>query len=296
MTGKTLLSRTRGRLLSSAAAVAAAALGGWLALSAGVPAHAATGLPTPDHTIVVVFENHSYGQIIGSSRAPYINSLADGGANLTASYAQTHPSQPNYYALFSGDTQGVTDDSCVAPGFSSADNLGAELLAAGKSWASYNEDLPSQGSTVCSSGNYAQKHNPWFGFGNVPTSTAKTFAQFPTDYSTLPKVSYVIPNLCSDMHNCSVKTGDRWIKNNLGDYATWAKSHNSLLVITFDEDNGSSGNHVPTVLYGGPVAAGSMSSATYHHYDVLRTIEDMYGLPYAGHAASGKDITGVWAP
>jgi hypothetical protein len=269
-------------------------VGLWTGL--GGSSSAASAVPTPDHVVVVVMENHAYSQVIGSSSAPYINSLKTGGANLTQSYAITHPSQPNYYALFSGSTQGVTDDSCVTPGFSSADNLASEAIAAGRTWASYNESLPSQGSTTCSSGNYAQKHNPWFGFSNVPTSTAKTFAQFPTDYSTLPQISFVTPNLCSDMHDCSVSTGDTWLKNNLGAYATWAKTHNSLLVITFDEDNRLSGNRIPTVLYGQPVTAGSSSSTTYNHYDLLRTLEDTQGLStHAGNAASATDVTGIWA-
>lgn len=276
--------------VASALGIATASLGLW----AGGSAQAAGTLPTPDHTVVVVFENHSYSEIIGSSSAPYINSLKSGGANLTASYAVTHPSQPNYFALFSGSTQGITDDSCYTPGFSSAPNLASELIAAGKSWASYNESLPSQGSTTCSSGKYARKHNPWFGFSNVPTSSAYTFAQFPTDYSTLPKVSFVTPNLCSDMHDCSVSTGDTWLKNNLGAYATWAKTHNSLLVVTFDEDDSSSSNRIATVLYGQSVTAGSSSATTYNHYNVLRTIEDMYGTSHAGNAASASDITGIW--
>lgn len=285
----------RGRTaMVSALAVTAAAVGLWTGL--GGSSAAASGVPTPDHVVVVVMENHAYSQVIGSSSAPYINSLRTGGATLTQSYAQTHPSQPNYYALFSGSTQGVTDDSCVTPGFSSAANLASELTAAGRTWASYNESLPSQGSTTCGSGKYAQKHNPWFGFSNVSTSSAKTFAQFPTDYATLPDVSFVVPNLCNDMHDCSVSTGDTWVKSNLGAYATWAATHNSLLVITFDEDNRLSGNRIPTVLYGQPVAAGSSSSTTYNHYSLLRTLEDMKGLTtHAGNAASASDITGIWA-
>ncbi|MFJ9958024.1 alkaline phosphatase family protein [Streptomyces avermitilis] len=283
-------------LVASAAAFAAAAVGLWTGFGGSSPAQAAAAaaVPSPDHVVVVVFENHAYSQVINSSSAPYINSLRTGGANFSQSYAETHPSQPNYFALFSGSTQGVTDDSCYTPGFSSAPNLASELLAAGKTWASYNETLPSQGSTTCSSGTYARKHNPWFGFSNVPTSSAKTFTQFPTDYTTLPQVSFVVPNLCSDMHDCSVATGDTWLKNKLGAYASWAKTHNSLLVVTFDEDNRLSGNRIPTVLYGQQVTAGSSSSATYNHYDLLRTLEDMHGLPHAGNAASGKDITGVW--
>ncbi|MFE5026520.1 alkaline phosphatase family protein [Streptomyces sp. NPDC056656] len=293
MLGRSLFRRGRTAALASAFALTATAVALWSGVG-GSSAQAVAGVPTPDHTVVVVFENHAYNQVIGSSSAPYINSLKTNGASLSASYALTHPSQPNYFALFSGATQGITDDSCYTPGFSSQPNLATELIAAGKTWGSYNEGLPSQGSTTCSSGDYARKHNPWFGFSNVPTSTAKTFAQFPSDYSTLPQVSFVVPDLCSDMHDCSVSTGDTWLKNNLSAYATWAKAHNSLLVVTFDEDNRLAGNKIPTVLYGQQVTPGATSATTYNHYDVLRTIEDMHGLPHAGNAASGKDITGIW--
>ncbi|GAA2742549.1 alkaline phosphatase family protein [Kitasatospora cinereorecta] len=279
--------------IGSTVALAAGSLGLWAAT--GTAAHAAT-LPTPDHVVVVVMENHAYTQVIGSSSAPYINNtLKAGGANLTQSFGLTHPSEPNYYMLFSGSNQGRTDDSCVGVGSISAPNLASELIAAGLTWKSYNESLPSQGSTVCSSGNYAQKHNPWFGFSNVPTNTAMTMTQFPTDYTTLPKVSFVVPNLCSDMHDCSVSTGDTWIKNNLSAYATWAQTHNSMLVVTFDEDNKLSGNRIPTVIYGQHVAAGSSTATTYNHYNVLRTLEDLAGLStHAGNAASASDITGIW--
>ncbi len=279
--------------LASALGITAAAAGLWA--NVGGTAQAAGSVPTPDHVVVVVMENHAYDQIIGSSSAPYINSLATGGAVLTNSFALTHPSQPNYFTLFSGDTQGITGDSCFTPGFSSAPNLASELADAGKTWASYNETLPSQGSTVCNSGDYAQKHNPWFGFSNVPTSSAMTFAQFPTDFSTLPQVSFVTPDLCSDMHDCSVSTGDTWLQNNLGAYATWAETNNSVLIVTFDEDNRLAGNRIATVLHGQPVQAGSTDNGTYNHYSVLRTIEDMYGTSHAGNAASASDITGVWA-
>ncbi|MGF1428917.1 alkaline phosphatase family protein [Kitasatospora sp. LaBMicrA B282] len=256
----------------------------------------AAGVPRPDHVLVVVLENHAYGQIIGNPDAPYLNdTLKAGGADLTDSHAITHPSAPNYYALFSGSTQGRTDDSCVPVGSLTTPNLGAELLAAGRSWASYNEALPARGSTVCSSGEYAQKHNPWFGFGNVPTATAYTFAQFPADYTKLPTVGFVIPDLCDDMHDCSVATGDTWLRNNLGGYASWAQSHNSLLVVTFDEDDNGPANLIPTLLYGQPVRPGSSSATAYTHYSLLRTLEDLAGLPgHAGAAGAAEDIAGIW--
>ncbi|MEV7598446.1 alkaline phosphatase family protein [Kitasatospora sp. NPDC089797] len=286
-------SRRTATAIGSAVALAAASAGLWAATATTAQA---AGLPTPDHVVVVVLENHAYSQVIGSSSAPYLNkTLAVGGATLTQSYGITHPSEPNYYALFSGSTQGTVDDSCVTVGGFRAPNLASELTAAGKTWASYNESLPSQGSTVCSSGKYAQKHNPWFGFGNVPVNTALTFAQFPSDYATLPNVSFVVPNLCSDMHDCSVGTGDTWIKNNLGAYAAWAQSHNSLLVVTFDEDNSLSGNRIPTLVYGAHVIPGSTSANRYNHYNVLRTLEDLAGASgHAGNAATVTDITGIW--
>ena len=125
------------------------------------------GVPVPDHVVIVVEENHSYAEIIGSAAAPYINSLAQQGALFTASHGVTHPSEPNYLALFSGSTQGVTDDSC--PHTFSTANLGSELIAAGGSFIGYSEDLPAPGSTVCTSGAYARKHNPWVNFStSVP--------------------------------------------------------------------------------------------------------------------------------
>ncbi|WP_026413229.1 alkaline phosphatase family protein [Actinomadura oligospora] len=282
--------------LRAALAACALALTGAAGLATAPGAARAATVPTPDHTVVVVFENHSYSQVVGTSSAPYITSLANGGANLTQSYALTHPSQPNYFDLFSGSTQGVTNDTCPPPGspYSTA-NLGSELLAAGRTWASYNEGLPSQGSTTCSNsaGRYARKHNPWFSFTNVPASSGFTFAQFPTDYTTLPNVSFVVPNLCNDMHDCSVSTGDTWLKSKLDAYAQWATTHNSVLVVTFDEDNSLSGNRIATIFYGAHVKQGAYSTR-YNHFNVLRTLEDMNGTTHAGSAATATPITEIW--
>ncbi|MGW3229148.1 alkaline phosphatase family protein [Kitasatospora sp. NPDC001095] len=269
---------------------------GLWAAAGSAAADAAAGLPAPDHVVVVVLENHAYKQVIGSSKAPYINkTLVAGGAALTNSYALTHPSQPNYYMLFSGSSQGIVDDGCVDVGALQEPNLASELIGAGQTWASYNEGLPAPGATDCSSGDYAQKHNPWFGFGNVPTSSAYGMDAFPSDYSTLPKVSFVVPDLCDDMHDCSVGTGDSWLQTNLDGYAQWAKSHNSLLLLTFDEDDKLSGNRIPTLVYGAHVAPGSSTAITYNHYDVLHTLEDLAGVnTHAGNSAGAADITGIW--
>jgi hypothetical protein len=241
--------------------------------------------------VVVVMENHSNSEVIGNAAAPYINSLAAEGANFSQSYAITHPSQPNYLALFSGSTQAVTDNSC--PHTFGTANLGAELIAESLSFTGYAESMPYDGYTGCSSGAYARKHNPWVNFSNVPASSNLTLAAFPSDYSQLPTVAFVTPNLDNDMHDGTVAEGDSWLHDHFDGYVQWAKTHNSLLVLTFDEDDNNSGNRIPTVFVGASVQAGSYSERI-NHYNVLRTLEDAYDLPHAGAAATALPITDIW--
>jgi len=285
-------------LVAAGLVLALAAGGGTTALAShaeDAPAAAAlvSAVPRPDHVVVVLFENKAYNQIIGSSQAPYFNSLASQGAKFTQSFARTHPSQPNYIALFSGTRQGVSDDSCPQS-FPSEVNLGSQLIAAGLTFKGYSEGLPSTGYTGCSSGKYRRKHNPWVNFGNVPAASNVAYSTFPTDYTKLPTVSFVIPDMCSDMHDCSIGTGDTWLKNNLDAYAQWAKTHNSLLIVTFGEDNQSSVNQITTLFVGQRVKRGSYSEQI-NHYSVLRTIEDAYGLTPINNAATATPITDVWS-
>ncbi len=252
-----------------------------------------TALPAPPaHTVIVLEENHGYGEVIGSPQAPYLNQLARQGALFTDSHAITHPSEPNYLALFSGSTQGVTDDSC--PHRFTAPNLAAGLIAAGRTFAGYAEDLPGTGSAVCSAGEYARKHVPWTDFSNVPPADSKPMRAFPAGhYSRLPTVSFVIPNLCNDMHDCPVSSGDSWLRAHLGGYASWAMTHHSLLIVTWDENDGSPGNQIPTIVAGQPVRSGRYAEPITH-YSLLRTLEELYRLPLTGHAATAPLITGSW--
>ena len=249
-------------------------------------------VPEPAHTVVVVMENHSYADISGNPAAPFINDLARRGALFTRSYAITHPSEPNYLALFSGSTQGITDDGC--PYRFTAPNLAADLIKAGQSFAGYAEGLPSVGSPDCSAGEYARKHVPWADFSNVPGSVSLPFASFPaTAFARLPAVSFVIPDLCHDMHDCSVAAGDTWLRAHIGGYADWAMTHDSLLIVTWDEDDGSPGNHITTIFAGQKVRPGSYSDPITH-YSVLATIEAAYALPRDGQAATATPITNIW--
>lgn len=282
------------------------------ALIASPPlASADNGVPTPDHVVIVFEENHASTQIIGSAAAPYINSLASGGALMTASYAITHPSQPNYVAFFSGSTQGVTTDSMYPHTHFTAPNLGAKLLASarGLTFAGYSETMPSVGFDGVSAGTsatgyYMRKHNPWVNWqdagvplppNKLPASLNLPYAgYFPSDYSTLPTLCFVIPNQLHDMHDGTVAQGDAWLQANLGAYAAWCLTHNSLLIVTWDEDNSASGNHIATIFYGAQVVPGQYGG-TITHYTVLRTLEDMFGLPHDAATVSINPITDVWA-
>jgi phosphatidylinositol-3-phosphatase len=257
-----------------------------------IPAQTALAqVPKPSHVVVVMEENHSYSQIIGSSQAPYINTLATQGALFTKSFALTHPSQPNYLALFSGSTQGITDDSC--PHTFSARSLESELISAGKSFTGYSEGLPSVGSKICASGLYVRKHAPWTDFSKDLTKDNQPFTSFPTDFAKLPTVAWVIPNLDDDMHDGTIQQADSWLQTHLLAYVTWAQNNNSLLIVQWDEDQGTSTNQIPTIFVGPMVKPGKYSE-TINHYNILRTIEDMYGLPHLGKSATAKAITDVW--
>jgi phospholipase C len=290
---------------------------GMAALTAG-PAYADL-LPVPDHVVVVIEENKSYSGIIGNPNAPYINQLAQAGALFTNSYGIEHPSQPNYLHLFSGSNQGVFGD----PGISglgrngqpswpfTAPNLGAQLLSHGKTFIGYSESMPYVGYTGDGdleprSDKYAAKHNPWVMFQNdqptsphqLPSSVNRPLTDFPTDYSKLPTVSFVIPNDQNNMHNNNIPQGDTWLRDNLNDYYLWAQTHNSLLIVTFDEDDNREGNRIPTIFLGQMVHPGQYDEYI-DHYSVLRMLEDMYGLGdegYLGGAADRAPITGPFVP
>ncbi|MFI7602470.1 alkaline phosphatase family protein [Actinoplanes sp. NPDC049681] len=273
-------------------ATAILALAGAGLTAAAHTAEAATSVPRFDHIVLVMFENKSNSQITSSS-APYFKSLATQGASFSQSYAITHPSQPNYIALFSGSTQGVTSDAC--PKTFSGDNLGAQLIGAGLTFKGYSESMPSDGYTGCSSGRYQRKHNSWVDFSSVPAASNLTYASFPdsSNYASLPTVAFVTPNMCNDMHDCSISTGNTWLRTNLDAYAQWAKANNSLLIVNFDEDNSLSLNHIYTTFVGAHVKPGTYSSKITH-YTVLRTIESAYGLSPLGGAAGVSPITDVW--
>lgn len=247
-------------------------------------------LPRPDHIVIVMEENRSYSQIIGNPDAPYINALAKRGALFTQSYGVTHPSQPNYLALFAGSTQGVSSNEC--PLKLSGENLASTLIQRKLSFTTYAESMPEAGYQGCSHGAYKRKHNP---AANWPELSAYSlpYSRFPQDYAQLPTVALVVPDQLGDMHDGSIAEGDRWLAQEIEPYARWALTHNSLLIVTWDEDDGSGDNRVATIMLGAMVKPGQ-SSQRINHYTLLRTLSQMYGLPVLGESRQEKVISGIW--
>jgi phosphatidylinositol-3-phosphatase len=255
------------------------------------PAGTATdagSLPHFDHIVVVVEENQNYDRLVGAQDAPEINSLMQRGAVFTNYRVLAHPSQPNYLALFAGSTFGLISDAC--PQRLTGPNLASELIARGKTFTGYSEDLPQPGFTGCFANGdaYARKHNPWVNFDNVPASANQPFSAFPSDYTQLPTVAFVVPSQYHDMHSGPVSDGDAWLCDHIEPYAQWAVSHRSLLILTWDEDEGTTG-HILTLAVGASVKAGRYGEPL-KHTDLLRTI----GLNLTHDAAQATTIKDIW--
>ena len=257
-------------------------------------------LPTPDHIVILVMENHSYNQIIGSKEAPHINVLAKSPntALFTQSYGVANPSQPNYITLFSGCNQGITNDAPPNNIPFTSDNLASQLLDSDKTFISYAEDLPHEGYEGEVSGAYVRRHNPavyWMGNGTnqLPPSVIQPFSAFPENFALLPTLCFVVPNNANNMHDGSISTGDKWIYSHFSTYIEWAKTHHSLFILTFDEDDEAHDNHI-TTLFSGEMVQSGIYSQKINHLNVLRTIEEMYGLPYACDAAKVDPVTVCW--
>jgi len=254
----------------------------------------ANNLPRPDHVVVVIEENKSFKQIMDIRyRDSYIHALAKRGMLFTQSYGITHPSQPNYLALFSGSTQGVTNNIC--PLIFDTENLATVLLDAGLSFVSYSESLPEIGDLSCESGAYKRKHNPAANWQNtrLPAEMNKRMADFPEDFSKLPTISFVLPNQNNDMHDGSFEDADNWLKKYIAPYVDWAMKNNSLLILTWDEDNFRADNHITTIFIGPMIRAGE-SDQHINHFNLLRTLLDFYDLPKLGASAGAKTIKGIW--
>ena len=283
--------------------------------SSGTPGNVPTsGTPQSGSSqamvVVVMEENHGYAQVIGNSAMPYFNSLAQQGAVATQYFADTHPSIGNYLELTMG-AMPTNDDNF--PGTLSGDNLARQIVAAGKSWKTYQEDLPSAGYLGGDSGNYLKHHNPFAFFTDVINDSSQAarmvpFAQFGADLNsgTLPAFSFVVPNQIDDADTCPGSTNcsdaavlgqaDQWLRSNIAPLIANSQFQSrGLLLIVFDEadlsDTARGGGHVALVALGPKANAGVQSSTFYQHENTLRTICDALGLgtcPGSGASVSAE--------
>jgi hypothetical protein len=256
-----------------------------------------------DKIVIVIEENNAPHAVLGGGEAPFLDSLAAGGARFDNMFALTHPSQPNYLHLFSGAHQGVSHNFAVADAPLTTPNLGAAMLQAGQTFVGYSESLPSVGYTglLAEDGAYARRHNPWVnwqadapGPNQLPPSVNQPFTAFPSDFSLLPRVSIVVPNNNHNAHDGTIAEMDAWLHDNLLAYAQWAQANNSLLIVAFDEDDYLSRNRVPTVVYGANVVPAAVVSTTWTSHNLLRTVANFVGVAPPGSAADVRPIVGAF--
>jgi hypothetical protein len=267
-----------------------------LALVAGVRT-ASAQVPPFRHVFVIVMENHEYEDVIGNPAAPYINRLSNEYGLATSAFGVTHPSLPNYMALTGGDTFFTND--CVGCQTAAA-NLADRIEASGRTWTAYLEDMPAPCSST-DAGLYVAKHNPFVHYSNITSNAARCsasvvpFSRFSTDLSSgrLADFVWISPNLCNDMHDCSVATGDAWLSGVVPQILQSAAFADSLLLITFDEGVSSlnGGGHIPLIVASSRTPAGTRSSTLVTHYSVLRTIEDAWSLPPLGQSANANAMS-----
>jgi hypothetical protein len=259
-------------------------------------------VPAFTHVFVVVMENKEASQIIGSTSAPYINSLAAQYGLATNYDGVTHPSLPNYMALTGGQTVFTTDCvGCTTP----ARHLADQVVDSGRTWKAYMDSMTTTCSTTDTS-LYVQKHNPWVHYDDVVKDATRCrnhvvpYTQLATDLAagTLASFVWITPDLCHDMHDCSIQAGDTWLSKNLPPILASPQFNKSVLFLVWDEGTTSSGGggNVAALVISPLTPPGTRSARALNHYNVLRTIEDAWGLPPLGHAASATAVAEFFTP
>jgi acid phosphatase len=274
-----------------------------VATTRGATSACAAGGSTVEHIVWVVMENHAYEQIIGNTTsAPYINSLANQYGSATEMFATSHPSLPNYVAMTSGSPQGITDDSGPSSHPLDASNIFQQLP--GGASRSLEESMPSS-CDRSDAGDYAVRHDPEVYYTNLGADCANFAVPLGATPDLSAKFTFITPNVCHDMHSnsCSgssdvVLQGDQFLQSfvpQLLDSPEY-KAGNTVIFITWDEDNESFGNHIPTIIID-PFGAHDTSAcqgANYTHYSMLRYVEEAFGLPLIGGAATAQDMKGCF--
>ena len=251
-------------------------------------------------------ENHPFNEIIRNPAAPFINGLASQYGLATNYEAVSHPSLPNYLALIGGSTFGITDDAGPDVHVLGAPNIVDRIEASGRTWKAYMESMPSN-CLGTNAGEYAVRHDPFVYFTDIRSDPARCnrvvpYRQLANDLrsaATTPNFVWITPNVCHDMHDCSITTGDRWLADNIPTILSSPAftRDRSLLLVTWDEDDGSQHNQVAALVIDRHVPTGFRSASAYTHYSLVRTIEDVWNLaPLTPNDATATPLSAFYAP
>jgi hypothetical protein len=278
------------------------------------------------HVFVIVMENHDASQIYGNTTdAPYIN------GTLIPSYAHatnfndeltTQPSEPHYVYMDAG-TNAFSDHTFTTdnnPASTNSTNSTAHLVTQIKNsthtWITYQEGQNSTTGAcpIAGSGFYAPKHDPFIFFqdvsGNPPSKTnsycaahSKPYSSFAADLAANNMADYVFitPNLCNDMHGATgcpnsntIRSGDDWLKAELPRIITWANLHSSAIFITWDE--GSATTKMAFLAVGPNVKANYTGSVSYDHGSIIKSVEEILGLPLLSTVSGKNDLKDLFQP
>jgi hypothetical protein len=264
----------------------------------GVSAHVVRSV----RVAVIVMENHEFGSIIGSAEAPFLNDLAGRSALLRNYVALAHPSLPNYLALLGGSTFGITSDctDCTVD----APNLVDQLSSAGLGWRAYMEDMPSPCFTDASAGGYVVRHDPFLYFDDIRSDPQRCanvvpYSELPADAAAgrLPPFVWISPNLCHDMHDCSVAAGDAWLAQAVPGVMP-SLAPNGVLIVVWDEGTSDAGccgatiggGHVAAIVAGPGARSGATIDTPANHFSMLALIETKLGFPLLAGAKTAPSI------
>ncbi|MGA3352715.1 MAG: alkaline phosphatase family protein [Acidimicrobiales bacterium] len=284
---------------ASAGSTAAAGATPRLEVAAGRPCGYRVARPFYDHVMWIWMENESLASIIGAPDAPYATLLARRCGLATDYYAITHPSLPNYLAARGGTTAGVSDDGEPSVHPIAGASIFSQVSAHGLTWRAYAESMPTPCDTV-TSGLYAARHNPAVYYialraacdqDDVAMGSISGGALHRALYAgMLANFVFVTPNICDDAHSCPVSHGDEWLSAFLSMVfasPTYRLGHTAVFVVW---DEGNLTNQVPAIVAAPSVPSATRSAVGFDHYSLLRTAEQLLGLPALLNSAKAHSM------